>query len=390
MSNNAFAQLCDILSEHPAPAISHTEPAWHAILKQAERHRVKPLLLDSIHRNNIQIPRHPYTVLKAAHKSNAIMGLKINRAAALVAQLFQENGIEHCLFKGITLNYLLPGNFSCRHNGDLDVLLIDKSMVTLADTLLSQLGFNRSDFSPLSTMKEYQIKLLQKYEKDLIYYSPSLDVKLELHLRLFVNDRIMPISNQDIHAESTQVQIGGQPVSLMSLAHHQIYLLLHGATSIWFRLKWVCDLPAISNGGEYYLSKDFEKAMRELSIERMACQGLMLAHKTLNMRVSHQILEHHQNSPTSLHFLAHAEDHLQRPPPSQLRGFVKAKYWFFYVLLYLPMLKPGLAYKLRSLGAYGTRKSDWEVIQLPASLGWVYLLFRPFFWIFRQFRLKKP
>jgi hypothetical protein len=390
-TDHSFEQLCKLLSVESQPQDFDSTKTlnWNAILNQSARHRVQPLLLNAIKTKGIEAPQSILAHLKQEQRTNAMNGLKIDRAAVLIHSLFNQNGINICFFKGTTLESLIPNQFTFRHAGDLDILLIDSKQVVEADTLLTGYGLERLGFSSLTQMNNNQLDLLRKYEKDLRYFWPEIGIVVELHFRLFVNEKLLPLSNLDIYSNCVLASLGGQKLPIMSLQHHQIYLLLHGATSIWFRLKWICDIPAISDQGKYYQSSEFGNIAKDFGIERMATQGIILASTLLQMPARKEIKQKHQKSRVSQYLVACADDHLQRVIPSKLTGVPKVKYWLFYVAVYLPLLKPGLRHKLRSISSYGTRKTDWELVALPRSLSWIYFVFRPVFWIYRQIQLKK-
>ena len=202
-TDNPFGQLCRILSNIDDET-DHSTISWDAITALAARHRVQPLLLNALQEKKLPIPDNHQIQLVSAQRENTFSGLKITRAAVVVNNAFQKQGIGLCFFKGITLNFLAPDRFTFRHNGDLDALLVDPAKVREADQLLCQIGFTRMGFSPISKMSEYQVQLLLKYEKDLGYYSSTLGVKLELHLRLFVNDTLLKLPNSEIFSNSIQ------------------------------------------------------------------------------------------------------------------------------------------------------------------------------------------
>lgn len=358
---------------------------WHQFWQLALRHRVGPIIAKALkHQPAIRVPDTIQAAMRCATKQNALQALRCSTELVRLTRLLDAAQIRFVTFKGIALTQQMGLAVHERHVGDIDLLLADENDIWRADALILQAGYRRDNPADtvFNSQKQTQYYLLQI--KDITYTHPALGHRLELHHRLLPNPRTCDLSAQAVYAERTHIRLGRTDVPCMNATDHQLYLLLHGAISHWFRLKWLCDIPAISQQGQAYLDPAFFQRAESLGVERMVTQGLFLVHHLLGMPIAAPIIQHYHAQKTIQRITQQAQAALLRKQPwhESLQGFSDKLQWYLGFRTYhLWILKKSLIYKLYWLQAYATDQADWKLLPLPDALFFLYYPLRPILWL---------
>ena len=194
---------------------------------------------------------------------------------------------------------------------------------------------------------------------------------------------------RDSYQRRSTCLIGQTAVPCMSQTDHQLYLLLHGAISHWFRLKWLSDIPMISLQGQAYQQPKFWQQAQSLGIERMVALGLNLAHQLIKMPISTSIAQYHASQPVVQRLTRQAQAALLRPKPmyTNINNLHDKITWYFsYRTRHQLALKQSIPYKIRWFGTYATDIEDWQTLPLPDAFFFLYYPLRPFIWLYQQFK----
>jgi hypothetical protein len=99
---------------------------------------------------------------------------------------------------------------------------------------------------------------------------------VELHIRLADNPGLIPTLG--IHSNTQRVEVI-PGVSLTTLAGDGLfaYLCIHGASSAWFRLKWISDFAALIHGLPAGEVERLYRRSQDLGAHRAAAQALLVA-----------------------------------------------------------------------------------------------------------------
>jgi hypothetical protein len=99
---------------------------------------------------------------------------------------------------------------------------------------------------------------------------------LELHTRLADNPQLIPSITVGSPTQSVDVAAG---IRLPTLAVDELfaYLCVHGASSAWFRLKWIADLAAILDGLPPAELERLHDRSLQLGAGRASGQAMLLA-----------------------------------------------------------------------------------------------------------------
>jgi len=388
--NESFISLCQLCS--PNSSLDEIKPEainWKSVYKLALRHHVVPVMADRIKQLNLPIPDETTQLMAGYVQKNLFKGM--SQAAELVSltQTFQQNNLSFVVFKGIALIKLNGLGLHQRHHGDIDILLKNSEDLWRADKILNEkMGYKRLTLANLGELNSSQKKHFLNYGKDIEYINIEKGISIELHFKLLPSNTMCPFSTEKIYKRHSHFIFGDTLIPCMSKKDHQLYLLLHGSISRWFRLKWLCDIPAISNNGQCYFDSEFMDNIKRHNIERMVIQGLVISYKFLRMPTANKILntvnnDHIVNFITnkSEEFLISTET-LRENRPNQSKYFFS---YYFDLLKYKFSLMKGWRYKKDVIMQYSTEVADWEVISLPNSLFPLYYFLHPFLWLKRQF-----
>jgi hypothetical protein len=196
-----------------------------------------------------------------------------NLASALVSKsllsCFRAAGVPLLFLKGLTLAALSYRTPFLKMGWDIDVL-VPEHMVDRGAELLAEQGYTlvtpAGEVRPLSRWHaRHKESTWRKH-----------DIYVELHSRLTDNRAILAGLNVRASAQDVPVATG---ITLPTLGNDDLfaYLAVHGASSAWFRLKWICDFAAfIAPFGPAELDRLYAHAARA-GAGRAPGQALLLA-----------------------------------------------------------------------------------------------------------------
>lgn len=189
----------------------------------------------------------------------------------LVAAL-NDNDVDFLILKGLPLGVLAYGTPWLKAGVDID-LLIDKARLHDAVAILLACGFRREDGRREDVAA---LRAWHRFRKDSEWWKPGTTARIDLHTRLTDSPALLP----DVGLGSPRQAVEAVPgAAFPCLAGDELFahLCVHGATSAWFRLKWITDLAALLR------PKTSEEILRlyhrsqELGAGRGAAQALLLA-----------------------------------------------------------------------------------------------------------------
>ena len=101
---------------------------------------------------------------------------------------------------------------------------------------------------------------------------------MQVDLHVAAADNPMLIPGITAYSPTQEVDIGNG-IRLKTLARDELvaYLAVHGASSLWFRLKWIADFAALVDGSSGMEFRRLYMRSQELGAGRAAGQALLLA-----------------------------------------------------------------------------------------------------------------
>lgn len=210
---------------------------WARFTRVARYHRVQALVWTSLAATKAEVPAQTACTLKSEAEAVAAENLRIAVESREIRSQFERAGAALLFVKGLTVGKLAYGNAMLKMGWDID-LLVDSSQLAEAARLLSERGY-RLVVPPPST----DVRSWHGLRKESVW-SRDDGLHVELHTRLADNRTLIPAIG--IHSPRREVEVA-PGIALPTLCDDDLfaYLCVHGASSLWFRLKWITDLAAI-------------------------------------------------------------------------------------------------------------------------------------------------
>ena len=284
--------------------------------------------------------------------------------------VFKAHGILAVPFKGPVLAAFAFGNLGLREFVDLDVL-VHKQDVSRATGLLVSLGYQ-----PQYQLTRAQEEAFLRYERERTFVHGANGSVVELHWEVPPRAFSFALSTESLWGRLEQIPIGGNTVLTFSPEDLLLILCVHGATHLWQRLGWICDvaeLLKVSNKGI-----DWGRLLQQSTAQgsqRMLFLGLFLASHLLGTELPEEVSERIQADTRVKTFARQVRERLfweaQDPQPI-----------FDEESLFQPF-HLGLMERLRDRARYCAYQAtspvfgDWARMPLPAYLLPIYRVVRP-------------
>lgn len=271
---------------------------WARFLRLARFHRVQGLVWQSLAHFSPAFPAEIAQALASDAQAIAAASLSSAIASRDLLSVFKTAGMPILFVKGLTLGVLAYGSSATKSAVDIDVLVAERDIAAIG-LLLDKAGFRVH--VPADTAR---LAGWHRLRKESTWLAADAPLQLDLHTRLSDNRRLIPSIGLDSPQQYVDV---GNGISLPTLADEELfaYLTVHGASSAWFRLKWITDLAALLHrrGGE--VERLYRRAV-ELGAGRAPAQALLLADSLYGSLARHPRLSRElaQPAPNRLLFRA--------------------------------------------------------------------------------------
>jgi hypothetical protein len=245
---------------------------WPRFLRAARFHRVQGLVWKCLSANDAGQPNDVASALAGDAEDIAASSLRSAVECRRLRQAFDDAGIALLFVKGLTVGTLAYANPALKAAIDIDLLVSRDELEKSAQLLLEQ-GYRL--VIPQTTSAGDRLLLWHRRRKESVWGSDDA-LPIDLHTRLADQPRLIPAI--DVRSPRQIVEVANG-VELPTLARDELfaYLCVHGASSAWFRLKWITDLAAILHGLD---ASEIERGYlrsQELGAGRAAAQALLLA-----------------------------------------------------------------------------------------------------------------
>ncbi len=219
---------------------------WDNAIKFLNFHKMSQMLYWQIRQHNagVLIPDNVLSELKGIYKESVERQKLFSEETKTISSMFQNKGIDSLVYKGASLSGYFPEH-GLRRYGDIDIIIRRDSFLQ-ADRIIQNMGYVRASSLPSSS----QLQVLLKYGY-CANYTKELDcgikIPLELHWELGLKRLQLPGFLESAWNSSVKYDIGGVAVNVMCPAHLWISLCHHGAKHVWYNIRWLADLVAVSN-----------------------------------------------------------------------------------------------------------------------------------------------
>jgi hypothetical protein len=194
---------------------------------------------------------------------------------------FCDEGIGAIPLKGPVMAHQIYGDLKQRYSRDLD-LLVNPDKIHRAMEVAREQGYELHKPGRELSKKEWTQYF--RYQYDVGMYNAKLQVYLELHTRLLYPDMFTSEEEQSFTSDLTNVRIAGTDVKAMDQHSTLLYLVIHGAHHLYFRLFWLRDVAEAFKRWDLDHLAILSRA-RQLRIERILGTSLLLIQRYFDVPV---------------------------------------------------------------------------------------------------------
>ena len=245
---------------------------WDRLGELAKRHRVEALCWNGLEKLKPKIPMQVTDSLAQATRETVGQAMRMAVEAGRLKQAFDGAGIDLIFVKGAMLGTLAYPKPFLKMSIDID-LLVAPGRLGDACTILRRAGYD-----PVipADAKTDRIERWHRESKESVWRHHDVGFQLDLHTRLADQPAIIPTIGMRSPRQLVTVAPG---IELPTLGEDELfaYLCVHGASSAWFRLKWVCDLAALLHGKDHRQVDRLYDRSQQLGAGRAAAQALLVA-----------------------------------------------------------------------------------------------------------------
>lgn len=253
---------------------------WPLFAAVVDRHRVAGLIWAALRQAEVAPPPDIRDHLSVAAHTIAAQNLELAAASVRLIRAFEAADIPVLFLKGISLGQLAYQDVSLKQGWDIDILAPPASVAGAAK-VLEQEGFDL--IAPAPPLGREQLLAWHGFWKESVWRD-SGGVHVELHTRLADNRALIP--GLDWRSPQQDVAVQGHPLPTLRTDELFAYLCVHGASSAWFRLKWIADVAALLSPFEEEKIERLYRASQGLGAGRAAAQALLLAAHLFDTRIS--------------------------------------------------------------------------------------------------------
>lgn len=277
-----LALLATSVSPLPSPeafAKGVTETVdWELLLRLAERHRVFPALARAVAVDTAVVPPEIGTFLAEKAQRSAFDELRAAATLGEITKLFEAEGIESAVLKGVPLSLMLHGRLGLRTSRDID-LLVPPERAWDAMQLLRSIGF-RTKAAGEDIGSKAALQRFMRSHKDVELVNDERQLIVELHWRLFDNPCLLPLTQWP---QCDRVDLPGGACRVLPQRLNLVYLANHGAQHAWSRLKWLADFAGlVASIGPDETARLYDETGRADG-RRALAQALLLCETLLGM-----------------------------------------------------------------------------------------------------------
>jgi hypothetical protein len=304
----------------------------------ARRHRVEGMVWSALRGAGIESEDPGLATLASEARTISQQGLRAAAESARLQSNFAAAGIDLLFLKGLSVGQLAYGSAFVKRSWDID-LLVAPGAVTAAADVLGRSGYRCGQPGERADLARWHAA-----SKESVWHGEDGLHHVELHSRLADNRALIPTLGMASPRQSVPVAPG---IALPTLATDELfaYLCVHGASSAWFRLKWLADLAGLIGDCDGDAIARLYRISQLLGAGRSAAQALILAQALFGVAVPPALLTELKQSAANRWLAAVALGELgaARAPAERRLGTAM-------IHLSQLLLKPGLSFAWNELG----------------------------------------
>lgn len=378
-------------SDELARHLAETPPNSEMLMNLLKIHRVIPVVYLTLKQSDLldKLPTALQDELIRQYHQLTRRSLQLTAETIRLLEQFQQAGIRVLPLKGTLLSQQVYGSFIHRAPGDID-LLVEPGTHDAAVALLETLGYRWSlaDESWSQTQK----RLYVQQQGEVTYGNFSNNISIDLHVRWTRNHRFFTLSFDEAWQQAAKLKISEMTeLCVLCPAHQMLFLSAHAAKHRWDRLAWLLDVARLLKSIDATDLKHGRAAAQSLCIQRPLEQALQLSRQWLNFTIPS---DSHRQPQAVVQWLARVAsgkilDTRPRSTVGQFNTPAITPHAVWQSLKYELQLKSDFAYRQNCLTRFSFSARDWQVLQLPEQLWFLYILLRPLFYVWRLQKTSK-
>jgi hypothetical protein len=316
---------------------------WARIERIACRHRVEGLVWAAVRQANVELPPVIQKSLEVRAGRIAHQNARIALECASLQKACSKAGIDLLFIKGLSLAQLVYGSITLKAGWDIDIL-VPPARAAQAASVLRARGYVPEVPSHCPDAKT--LLAWHRRSKESVWRHAARGIYTELHTALV--DHPMLLRGVSLSSPRQNVRIG-PGITLPTLATSELfsYLCVHGASSAWFRLKWIADLGALLAPLDSSAIDLLYEGSRKLGAGRAADVGLILCQELYGTDVNPSLLERLRDSDANRKLLTLVRRSLVGAAVET--ELSKIPFGTFGIHLFQMGVMPGMPYKLQAL-----------------------------------------
>ena len=341
---------------------------WDLVARIAKRHRIEGLVWNALRQAGAPFPAEIGERLQAAADRIARQNLVLTAESLRLTALLERARIRHLFVKGISLGVLAYGSIGPKMGWDID-LLVPVDSIEPAALALEAAGYRL--LVPSGPRGRERLGLWHRHWKESVWITPGGRLTVELHSRLNDNSMLLPDLGPDSPTRQVEVSKGRFLATLRS-DELFAYLCVHGASSAWFRLKWIADVGALLGGCPPAEIERLYRRSQEMGAGRAAAQALLLCERLLATPLPAALTAELRSDRINRWLLAIA---LRKLAGRTMTAELNEKLLGTGTIHLMQFaLLPGLKFKYAELRRQLAFPADRIAVPLPKSLGFLYPL----------------
>lgn len=364
----------EILDEINLPT-SLDEIDWKEFVRLTKKHRLVSHVLKHSKYLSDNLPIRIYEKLIKIRLEHSKLALSYTVHAIRIYKKFAENDISHCFFKGPFLSLELYEDIGYRNFGDIDVL-VEKKDIEKAKQIIEDLDFEC--IYPKIKLTDKQRITNYSLSHHYHFKHPNQEIDIELHWTISNPKSYFGKETKDIISESRELTVSKFKLPYISKIDNLVYQAAHGAIHQWYRLFWLKDFSKLLKKVSSEEIKDAFDLSKKLKLDKCLLQAITLSHLIYKLETPSV-----SDFELSKNLMKVPLKSIELTDLNQLgiKGKLKS-------LVYRIRLKPNFSYYFDLIYRLRTHLTDWEILQLPKSLFFLYYILRPFLLIYK-FLFKK-
>jgi hypothetical protein len=212
------------------------------LIQLAETHRVVYQLLLFAQQHHDIFTGEQISHLGNLCRQGALHSLTQLQELKRIAAVLNINCIGYVCIKGPQLSRMIYGRQALKDSLDLDIMLVHEDDLMKVHSILSGLGYTRSNLNKYKGKLTRKIFLIAKREVQ--YFNRETRCAIDLHVRPGANTYLTAKYFNGLFSGLHTSDLEGTKVPVLSDEDYFVYLCYHGSLHQFSRLAWLMDIRA--------------------------------------------------------------------------------------------------------------------------------------------------